>query len=59
MASSQVSTRSNSMASVQRTPTLATTVVGSPIATPSAVAPDVLPAPSYMGVALPSVPRKG
>ena len=55
VASSQVSTRSYTKASVQRP---ATTVVESPSATPSAVAPEHVPAPSYSGVALPSVPRK-
>ena len=54
VASSHVSTRSNSKASVQRTPTLVTTVVDSPTATSSAVAPDLL----HSDVALPSVPRK-
>ena len=44
--SSQVSTRSYTKASVQRTVAPATTVVGSPSATPSAPAPDAAPAPS-------------
>ena len=56
VASSQVSTRSFTKASVQRTP--ATTVVGSPTATPSAPSRDHVPAPSHSGVTIPSVPRK-
>jgi hypothetical protein len=58
VASSQVSTRSYTKASVQRSPVPVATVVGSPSATPSAVAPDVVHAPSHSGVTLPSVPRK-
>ena len=58
VASSQVSTRSYTKASVQRTAAPATTVVGSPSAAPSAVAPDLVPTPSHSGVTLPSVPRK-
>lgn len=58
VASSQVSTRSYTKASVQRTAAPTTTVVGSPSATPSAIAPDLVPAPSHSGVTLPSVPRK-
>ena len=56
--SSQVSTRSYTKASVQRTVAPATTVVGSPSATPSAPAPDAAPAPSHSGATIPSVPRK-
>lgn len=52
------STRSYTKASVQRTAAPATTVVGSPSATPSAIAPDLVPTPSHSGVTLPSVPRK-
>jgi hypothetical protein len=58
VASSQVSTRSYTKASVQRTPVPVATVVGSPSATPSAIAPDLVSAPSHSGVTLPSVPRK-
>jgi hypothetical protein len=58
LASSQVSTRSFSKASTQRAPAPATTVVGSPSATPSAIPDDLVPAPSHSGVTLPSVPRK-
>ena len=58
VASSQVSTRSYTKASVQRTAAPTTTVVGSPSATPSAIAPDLVLAPSHSGMTLPSVPRK-
>jgi hypothetical protein len=58
VASSQVSTRSYTKAPVQRTPVPVTTVVGSPSATPSAIVPDLVPAPFHSGVTLPSVPRK-
>jgi hypothetical protein len=58
VASSQVSTRSYTKASVQRTAAPATTVVGSPSATPSAIAPDLIPAPSQSPLTLPSVPCK-
>ena len=54
VASSQVSTRSNSKASVQRQAAPATTVVGSP----SAIPQDLVPAPSHSGFTVPSVPRK-
>ena len=57
-ASSQVSTRTYTKASVQRTVAPSTTVVGSPSATPSAPAPDPLPAPSHSDATIPSVPRK-
>ena len=56
VSSSQVSTRSFSKASVQRIP--ATTVVGSPTATPFAPSRDLVPAPSHSDVNIPSVPRK-
>ena len=56
--SSQVSTRSYTKASVQRTVPPATTVVGSPTATPSAPAPDAVAAPAHSGATNPSVPRK-
>jgi hypothetical protein len=58
VASSQVSTRSYTKASVQRTPVPVATVVGSSLATPSAIAPDFVPAPSHSGKTLPSVRRK-
>ena len=58
VASSQVSTRSYTKASVQRSAAPDTTVVGSPTATPSAIAPDLVPAPSQSALTLPSVPRK-
>jgi len=58
VASSQVSTRSYTKASVPHTPVPEKTVVGSPSATPSAIAPDLVPTPSHSGVTLPSVPRK-
>ena len=54
----EVSTRSYTKAFVQRTVAPATTEVGSPSATPSAPAPDAVPAPSHSGVTIPSVPRK-
>ena len=54
VASSQVSTRSYTKASVQRTAAPATTVVGSP----SAIPQDLVPAPSHSGFTVPSVPRK-
>jgi hypothetical protein len=57
-ASSQVSTRSYSKASVQRTVAPTTTVVGSPSATPSAPPSDPVPAPSHSDATIPSVPRK-
>ena len=57
-ASSQVSTRSYNKASVQHTVAPATTVVGSPTATPSAPAPDAVAAPAHSGATNPSVPRK-
>ena len=56
--SSQVSTRSNAKASVQRNVTPATTVVGSPSGTPSAAPPNPVVAPSHSGATIPSVPRK-
>ena len=58
VASSQVSTRSFTKASIQRTPVLATTVVGSATATPSAPSQDHFPAPSHNGIIIPSVPCK-
>jgi hypothetical protein len=58
VASSQVSTRSYTKASVQRTAAPATTVVGSPPTTPSAHPPEPVPAPSHSGVNIVSVPRK-
>ena len=58
VASNQVSTRSLSKASVQRTPAPATTVVGSPTTTPSAPTPNHVPAPSYSCVTIPSVPHR-
>jgi hypothetical protein len=58
VASSQVSTRSYTKASVQRTAAPATTVVGSPTTTPSAYPPEPVPTPSHSGVNIPSVPRK-
>jgi hypothetical protein len=58
VASSQVSTRSYTKASVQHTAAPATTVVGSPSAIPSAIAPDLIHAPSHSALTLPSVPRK-
>ena len=58
VASSQVSTRSFTKASVQRTAAPATTVVGSPTTTLSAPSRDHVPAPSHSGVTIPSVPRK-
>jgi hypothetical protein len=58
VASSQVSTRSYTKASVPHTPVPVRTVVGSPSATPSTIASDLVPAPSHSGVTLPSVPRK-
>ena len=57
-ASSQVSTRSYTKASVQRTVAPATTVVGSPFATPSAPTLAPVAAPSHSGATIPSVPRK-
>ena len=54
MASSQVSTRSYTKASVQRTAAPATTIVGSP----SAIPQDLVHAPSHSGLTIPSVPRK-
>ena len=57
-ASSQVSTRSYTKASVPRVVPPATTVVGSPSAIPSAAAPDPIPDPSHSGATIPSVPRK-
>jgi hypothetical protein len=58
LASSQVSTRSFTKASVQRTVAPATTVVGSPSAAPSAPHPNPAPVPSHSGATIPSVPRK-
>ena len=58
VASSQMSTRSFSKAPIQRAPVPTTTVVGSPMTTPSAPAPDHVPAPSHSDVTIPSVPRK-
>ena len=58
LASSQVSTRSFTKASVQRNVAPATTVVGSPSATPSAPHPNPPPVPSRSGSTIPSVPRK-
>jgi hypothetical protein len=58
LASSQVSTRSFTKASVQRTVAPATTVVGSPSAAPSAPHPNLAPVPSHSGATIPSVPRK-
>ena len=58
LASSQVSTQSYTTASVPRTIAPATTVVGSPTATPSAPALDPVPAPCHSGATIPSVPRK-
>ena len=52
VASSQVSTRSFTKASVQRIE--ATTVVGSPTATPSAPSRDLVPTPSHSDVTIPS-----
>jgi hypothetical protein len=57
VASSQVSTRSCTKASVPHTPVPVKIVVGSPSATPSAIAPDVVPAPSHSGVTLPGIAR--
>ena len=56
VSSSQVSTRSFSKASIQRTP--ATTVVGSPTTTSSTPFRDFVLAPSHSDVNIPSVPRK-
>ena len=58
VASSQVSTRSYTIAYVQRTAAPATNVVESPSATPSAIAPDLVPTPSHSGVTFPYVPCK-
>ena len=58
VALSQVSTRSFTKASVHPSATPATTVVESPTETPSALAPNHIPAPSHSGVIIPSVPRK-
>ena len=58
LASSQVSTRSFTKASVQRTAGPATTVVGSPSATPSAPLPSPIAAPSHSGATNSSVPHK-
>ena len=57
-ASSQVTSRSNAKASVQRNVAPATTVVGSPTGTPSAALANPVVAPSHNGVTIPSVPRK-
>ena len=56
--SSQVSTRSFRKASVQHTVAPATTVVGSPSATPSAPHPNPPHVPSHSSATIPSVPRK-
>jgi hypothetical protein len=58
LASSQVSSRSNAKASIQRNVLPATTVVGSPTNTPSAVLANPVVAPSHSSVTIPSVPRK-
>jgi hypothetical protein len=58
LASSQVSSRSNAKASIQRNGTPATTVVGSPTATLSAALANPVVAPSHSSVTIPSVPRK-
>jgi hypothetical protein len=57
VASSQVSTRSYTKASVQRTAAPAATVVGNPPTTPSAHPPEPVPAPSHSGVNIVSVSR--
>ena len=57
-ASSQVSTRSYTKASVQRVEAPSTTVVESPDPTPSGPPPDLVAAPSHSGATIPSVPRK-
>ena len=57
-ASSQVSTRSYTKASVRRVVAPSTTVVGSPNTTPSAPPPDLVAAPSHSGATIPSLPRK-
>ena len=57
-ASSQVPSRSNAKASVQRNVAPATTVVGSPTGTPSTALANPVVAPSNSGVTIPSVPRK-
>ena len=58
VAFSQMSTCFFTKACVQRTPVLATTVVGSPTATPSVHSRDHALGLSYSGVTIPSVPRK-
>ena len=57
-ASSQVSTRFYTKTSVQRHVAPATTVVGSPTATPSAALASPVVAPSHSGATIPSVRRK-
>ena len=58
-ASSQVSIRSYTKASVQRSVVPTTTVVGSPTATPPAPPPsDPIAAPSHSGATIPSMPHK-
>jgi hypothetical protein len=57
-ASSQVSTRFYTKASVQRIVAPATTVVGSPTATPSAPVLNHVAAPSQSGTTIPLVPRR-
>ena len=57
-ASSQISIHSFTKASVQRTVGPATTVVGSPTATPFAYAPDLVAAPSHSGTTISLVPHK-
>jgi hypothetical protein len=57
-APSQVSTRTFRKAFVQRIVAPTTTVVGSPTATPSALAPHFVADPFHSGAAIPSVPRE-
>ena len=55
---SQVSTCSYTKASVQHNVAPVTTVVGSPTATTSTLAPDLVAVLSHSGATTPSVPRK-
>ena len=57
-ASSQISTRSYTKASIQRVVAPSTTVVGSPNAIPYGPPPDFVAASSHSGSTIPSVPRK-
>ena len=57
-ASSQVSTRSYTKASIQHIVAPATTVVGNPTATLSVPPPDPVAAPSHSDATIPSVPHK-